>query len=185
VPFGERTLIPHNSSEGGVAMNYEREFEIFASVVRSLERTTEDDMASELFQAIGAGKSVLDGLKTLATYAEDVKDIGKQGEFMRIIGELSLDLAETQIKLSDKIREIDGLREQVNGLQKEIEKLKDPETKLVIKNGLYYGPDDDGPFCTGCYDSKQKIIRLTKRSETFRVLGIYKCPSCGNHFGGG
>jgi hypothetical protein len=165
-------------------MNYEREFELFASVIRSLERTPGNDMASELFQAISAGKAVVDGLKTLATYADEVKDIGKRGEFMRIIGELSLDLAETQIKLSDRIREIDGLREQVNSLQKEIENLKNPETKLVIKDGLYYGPDNDGPFCTGCYDSKQKIIRLTKRSDAFRVLGIYKCPACGNHFGG-
>ena len=165
-------------------MNYEREFEKFASVLRSLESVTGNDMASELFQAIGAGKAVVDGLKTLATYADEVKDISKRGEFMRIIGELSLNLAETQIKLSERMREVDELREQVSNLNKEIESLKDPETKLIIKDGLYYKPDDDGPFCTGCYDSKQKTIRLTKRSNSFRVLGIYRCPACGSTYGG-
>ena len=38
-------------------MNYENEFEIFAFVIRSLERNTESDLASELFQAIGAGRA--------------------------------------------------------------------------------------------------------------------------------
>ena len=165
-------------------MNYEREFEIFASVIRSLERTTGGDMASELFQAISAGKSVVDGLKTLATYAEEVKDIGKRGEFMRIIGELSIDLAETQIKLAEKLAEASELKEQVNTLQQEIKRLKNPETKMIIKDGLYYGPDNDGPFCTGCYDNNQKTIRVVKRSGNFLRLGMYKCPVCHNSYVG-
>ena len=66
-------------------------------------------MASEFFQAIGTAKAVADGLKTLGSYVDEVKDISKRGEFMRIIGELNFNLAETQIKLSEKIREIDAL----------------------------------------------------------------------------
>lgn len=163
-------------------MNYEHEFEIFASVIRSLERTTGDDMASELFQAISAGKSVVDGLKTLATYAEEVKDIGKRGEFMRVIGELSLDLAETQIKLSEKIREVDELKEHASNLQKEIESLKDPKTKLTVRDGVYW-KDDDGPFCTGCYDNNNKLIRVTNLTDAFISLGKYKCPICKNYAG--
>lgn len=164
-------------------MNYEREFEIFASVIRSLERTTEDDMASELFQAIGAGKSVLGGLKTLAAYAEDVKDVGKRGEFMRIIGELSLDLAETQIKLAERLTETAELKAQINILKKEIEKLKNPETKLVVRDGVYYGQGNDGPFCTGCYDNNKKLIRVTELGETFMPMGKYKCPICKSYSG--
>jgi CII-binding regulator of phage lambda lysogenization HflD len=166
-------------------MNYESEFEIFASVIKSLEGTTEDGMASEIFQAIGTGKSVIDGLKTLTTYAEEVKDIGKRGEFMRIIGELNLDLAKTEIKLAEKLKEASELKEQVNTLQQEIKRLKNPENKMIMKDSLYYGPDNDGPFCTGCYDNSQKSIRLIKRSGSFRLLGAYRCPNCGNRFEGG
>lgn len=181
--FSERTLIPHNSSEGRVAMNYENEFKIFASAIRSLEGATESDMASELFQAIGAGRAIVDGLKTLTTYADEVKDISKRGEFMRIIGELSLNLAETQIKLSDRIREIDDLREQITNLQKENESLKDPKTKLTVRDGAYYGQDDDGPFCTGCYDNNGKLIRITDITDAFMPMGKYRCPICKSYSG--
>ena len=164
-------------------MNYEREFEVFAAQVRSLERTIGSDMASELFQAIGAGKAVVDGLRTLATYADEVKDISKRGEFMRIIGELSLSLAETQIKLSDRIREIDELKEQITNLQKENESLKDPKTKLIVRDGAYYGQGDDGPFCTGCYDNNGKLIRITDMTDAFMSLGKYRCPICKSYSG--
>jgi hypothetical protein len=176
-PILQIRVIPHNSSEGG-SMNYESEFEIFAAQVRSLEKTIGSDMASELFQVIGAGRAIVDGLKTLATYADEVKDISKRGEFMRIIGELSLNLAETQIKLSDRIREIDELKEQASNLQKEIENLKDPKTKLILKLGLYYSESGDGPFCTGCSDNNQKRIRVNELSGSFKALGKYKCPVC-------
>ena len=71
----------------------EQEFERYAAVLRAIEDTTESKMASELFQAIAAGKNVVDGLKTLRSYADEIKDVTKRGEFMRIIGELSLELA--------------------------------------------------------------------------------------------
>ena len=159
-------------------MNYENEFEVFASVIRSLERDAGDDMASELFQAIGTAKAVADGLKTLISYADEIKDIGKHGEFMRVIGQLKSDLAEAQDRLSEKIREANELGEQVNTLKKDVESLKNPDTKLFIRNGLYYGSDNDGPFCTGCYDNNGKRNRLTELSDTFSVMGTHRCPVC-------
>ena len=164
-------------------MNYENEFEIFASVIRSLERDTGDDMASELFQAIGTAKAVADGLKTLVSYADEIKDIGKRGEFMRIIGKLNIDLAETEIKLSKKIREANELKEEVNNLQKEVKSLKNPDTKLIVRDGVYYGQGDDGPFCTGCYDNNRKLIRVTELTDTFMPMGKYRCPICKSYSG--
>jgi hypothetical protein len=141
-------------------------------------------MASEIFQAIGAGKAAIDGLKLLAQYADDVKDVTKRGEFMRIIGELSLELAETQVRLSGHIRENDELKEQVLNLQKKVEALKNPETTLAIKDGLYYTSDGGGPFCTCCYDSDRKTIRLAAMPEVMEVLGKYECPKCKSRYGG-
>lgn len=161
----------------------EREFEIYASVVRGkLAKAQRHNMASELIQAISASKAAIDGLKTLATYANDVKDISKRGEFMRIVGELSLELAEVQIRLAETMRENDRLNQQVSTLEKEVENLKNPDTKLIIKNGLYYTADDDGPFCTGCYDSNQKKIRVNELTRTLRAIGKYKCPVCNNTY---
>ncbi|HEY9885463.1 MAG TPA: hypothetical protein V6C98_17800 [Thermosynechococcaceae cyanobacterium] len=137
-------------------------------------------MASEFLQAITAGKAAVDGLKLLATYADEVRDIHKRGEFMRIVGELSIELAETQIKLAEKFRENESLREQVKMLQKENESLKNPIEKLVFKHGLYYTSEDDGPYCTGCYDSKGQRIRVAEMPSVMRTLGKYKCPVCGS-----
>jgi hypothetical protein len=136
-------------------------------------------MSSEIFQAIGAGKAAVNGLKLLAQYADDVKDVAKRGEFMRIIGELSLELAETQVRLSGHIRENDELKEQVLNLQKEVEDLKNPDATLAIKDGLYYTSEGDGPFCTCCYDSDQEIIRLSALGES----GLHECPKCKYKYG--
>ena len=162
----------------------ESEFEVYASVVReNLRNAGRELMASEFVQAIAAGKAAVDGLRILATYANEVKDVSKRGEFMRIIGELSLELAETQIKLSERFRENDELKNHINALQKEVESLKNPDTKLRLFNGLYYAPEDKAPFCTGCYDNNRKRIRVTKLTGSFRMLGEYRCPVCDSTYG--
>jgi hypothetical protein len=137
----------------------------------------------EVFQAISAGKAAIDGLKLLAQYADEVKDVSKRGEFMRIIGELSLELAETQIKLSGHIRENDELKEQLGTLQKKIETLENPQSKLTFKDDAYYNFENDGPFCTGCYDKNQQTIRLSETPLIHRGLGKYECPICKSKYG--
>jgi hypothetical protein len=138
---------------------------------------------SEIFQAISATKAAIDGVRSLHQYADEVKDVSKRGEFMRIIGELSLELAETQIKLSGHIRENDELKEQLVTLQKKVEILENPNLTLTIKDGLYYNSENDGPFCTGCYDSRKKTIRLSELPRAQKAFGKYKCPICNVNYG--
>jgi len=162
----------------------EQEFEIYASVVR--EKLTEfkrDAMASDFVQAVTAGRAAIDGLRSLSTYANEVKDISKRGEFMRVVGELSLELAEVQMRLGETIRENNDLEEQVNTLKKEVESLKNPDTKLMLSSGLYYASQDKDPFCTGCYDNNGKMIRVTKLTGSARTFGEYRCPICNNVYG--
>jgi hypothetical protein len=137
----------------------------------------------EVFQAISAGKAAIDGLKSLAQYADEVKDVSKRGEFMRIIGDLNLKLAETETKLSGHIRENDELKKQVVILQKKVETLENPDSKLTFKDDGYYDSEGDGPFCTGCYDSSKKKIRLTKLPYGKKALGKYECPICKSNSG--
>jgi cell division protein FtsB len=167
-------------SQGKEEANLEREFEKYAALARaaSQAKLTEKKVASELIQAITAGKNAIDGLRLLSQYANEVKDIQKRGEFMRIIGELSLELAETQIKLAEHVRENDSLKEKISHLEKEIDKLSNPTLELIHKNGLYYTPEGDGPFCTICYDSKKQKIRLPEMPAVMQALGKYKCGIC-------
>ncbi|MBD1893116.1 hypothetical protein [Coleofasciculus sp. FACHB-129] len=136
------------------------------------------------FKAITAGKAAIDGLKALAQYADEVKDTQKRGEFMRIIGELSLELAETQIRLAEQLRENNDLKEEVATLKKEIDKLKNPNSKPMARHGLYY-VDDDGPFCTGCYDNKEKLVRVKELPQIMmQHMGKYQCPVCKTTYNG-
>lgn len=158
--------------------NYEREFQYYAALYR------EKNIVADAFKAITAGKAAIDGLTTLSRYADEVKDIQKRGEFMRIIGELSLELSQVQIRLAEQLRENNSLREEIETLKKEIDNLKNPASKLIVKNGLYYTEDDDGPFCTACYDSKKQSIRVTETPRAMRSLGKYKCPVCNALYSG-
>ncbi|QLE42207.1 hypothetical protein FD723_18480 [Nostoc sp. C052] len=119
----------------------------------------------DALKLITAGKSALDGIKLLNQYAEEIKDTQKRGEFMRIIGQLSIELAETQMKLAGQIQENIENQQKIKLLEEEIKKLKDPASKVIFKDGFYYKEDGDGEFCTACYDSDKKLIRVKKSSR--------------------
>ena len=159
-------------------MNYdenslEHEFQRYAEMIGDW---TEQEINSPL-QAFTAGKNAIDAIRLLNNYAQDIKNISKRGEFMRIIGELSIELGETKIRLGGAIEEVERLKV-------EIEKLKDPALRLMFdsKLGLYFenngSAERSSPFCTGCYDKDKKIIRLSKTPEVLKELGSYKCPAC-------
>lgn len=129
----------------------------------------------DALKLITAGKSALDGIKLLNQYAEEIKDTQKRGEFMRIIGQLSIELAETQMRLAEQIQESIGNKQKIKTLEEEIEKLKNPASKVFLKDGLYYKENGDGGFCTGCYDNNKKLIRVIEPLAGFKM---HQCPVC-------
>lgn len=133
------------------------------------------------FKAFTAAKAAIDWIKVLSQYADEVKDAQKRGELMRIIGELSVKLAETQISFAEQLQENHNLKEEVNILKKEIDKLKSPDSKPIIRDGLYY-MRDHGPLCTRCYDSEEKEILLIKLPNSTTTIKRYRCPECDNQY---
>jgi hypothetical protein len=77
------------------------------------------------------------------------------------------------------------LEEKVKRLEKENESLRKcvPGKEVVLKDGSYYSQAGDGPFCTGCYDVKGQLVRLTKVPRPFETFGKFKCPSCHQYYG--
>ena len=136
---------------------------------------------SDAFKAISAAKATIDSLRLLAQYGDEIKDIQKYGEFMRIIGETNLQLVETQNRLAEQIRQNSDLREEIAQLKKEIKVLKDEDAKPILKDGFYYAKED-GPFCTGCYDVNKELVRVAKVPELKRIAGDYRCPRCKTYF---
>ncbi len=55
---------------------------------------------------------------------------------------------------------------------------------VVVKNGVYWKQDGDGPFCTACHDTDKRFIRLAEFTGAFTEFGRWNCPVCKAHFSG-
>ena len=94
----------------------ESEFLYYASLIRK------EKEIMDALKLITAGKAALDNLKLLNQYAEEIQDIKKRGEFMRIIGQLNLELAETQMRLATQIQENVSNQEKIRNLEEKLTK---------------------------------------------------------------
>jgi hypothetical protein len=97
-------------------------------------------------------------------------------------------------ELKEAIVELEG---QLLDLQSQIVELRDANQKLketaaakaaapsevIIKDGVYFKRDGEGPFCTACYDSKKEFSRLTELGVSHRIMGKWKCPVCRAYLG--
>ena len=88
-----------------------------------------------------------------------------------------------KLKINDLYGENLKLKEENFDLKRKIEKLKDTadiKSKLVHEDNHYFlveGDKKDGPYCTNCWDSESKLIRLHKGSYHNGVQ-YYNCPNC-------
>ncbi len=129
----------------------------------------------DALKLITATKTSLDGIKLLSQYAAEIKDTQKHGEFMRIIGQLSIELAETQMKLAEQIQNDLDNKQKIKALEEQIKELNNSENKVILKDEFYYKENGDGPYCTNCYDNNKKLIRVKK------IVGgikMQQCPTC-------
>lgn len=118
---------------------------------------------------------------------KDIADLIKKGatieaqEKIMELREAALEIQEENINLKE---EVSTLNKKNKSLQEELDKAKysKDNNKLTIVNGLYYNAlDNDGPFCTGCFDANGKKIRLNKTSPDFTFAGNHNCPVCKNY----
>lgn len=86
--------------------------------------------------------------------------------------------------LKDKILEMQNLffdlTDENRELRLENESLKNSQvlsSQLDFKNNGYF-LNDEGPYCTRCWDAEHKLIRLSTLGPAHRRLGNYKCANC-------
>jgi len=123
--------------------------------------------------------TILGSIKTATEIAKLIK-----------ASDLSLEKAETKLKLADLISTLADAKIEVTDIQQaliekdhQILELKD---KLSIKQKLqwskpYYwlvdGENKDGPYCQHCYDKFKELIRLQGIGE-----GYWECKACKNGY---
>ncbi|CAH7265607.1 hypothetical protein [Vibrio sp. 99K-1] len=127
---------------------------------------------------------VLGSIGQAISLAKRLRDISKNiedAEFKNLLADLNLELADTKLALADVI-------EQNSQLKLEINELKNSQgsnlNKLEFRKFAYFSLDDDGPFCSACYETKNQQVRLSKVSGAFLRFGHHKCPSCKQYYGG-
>jgi hypothetical protein len=158
--------------------SYEREFQYYVALFRD-----KNDMA-DAFKAFGAAKTAMDGIKILTQYVDEIKDAQKHGELMRVISNLSLEMAETKVRLGEQLEKNSSLEQEIRNLREENKKLKSPDSKPIVKDGVYF-VKEDGPFCTRCYDVEMLLVRVvatTAGTGMRKVAGNYRCPNCNAYF---
>ena len=117
---------------------------------------------------------IISSLSNSITLVRRLHEISKnvaEAEFKNLLADLSSELADVKLEAA-------ALKEMVATLQEENRVLKattpDKEDKPIgTKWGCYQFKDDDGLYCTGCWDSQRKKIRTNRANSRFRL-----CPVC-------
>lgn len=117
-------------------------------------------------------------LASLGKQLLELPSLKKDADAQAAIAKMQVELAELNIKIAELLHENLGLKE-------ELKKAATQEIEVILKNGLYYKKQDDsGPFCTHCYDSQKKFIRVQELPLTFARIGRWTCNSCKAKYGG-
>lgn len=88
------------------------------------------------------------------------------------------------LQLKEKLLDIQGLIYDLQDENRELRlKIEEMENNQFVSSEIEYKDDayyrnDEGPYCTNCWDVKQKLIRLSKLSSSFSRIGTHKCPNC-------
>lgn len=116
---------------------------------------------------------VISGITKAIDLAKKIKksaDAIKDSEAKLLIADLMTQLAELKIKCSELVEQNSELKKKLNA----------KESTNVELIGDVYMSGSDGPFCTTCWDSDGKLIRLKEEIKDFqKILGHkYVCPIC-------
>ena len=127
--------------------------------------------------------TVITSINNAITLAQRLREISKNiedAEFKNVLADLGLEIADTKLALAQ-------VTEENAQLKSELTKLKhsrgESSSDLIFKDFAYYSDSDEGPFCSGCYDTQKQKIRLGPVSNDFTVFGKFKCPSCKEYCG--
>jgi regulator of replication initiation timing len=130
-------------------------------------------MFAEISGAIGAVKQLL-----------ALKGIKDNAEAMLAISTLQVQLAEVQDRLANMLNENRELRGEVDRLKGELADAKNPKVEVEFKEGVYYKPNGDGPYCPTCYDTKKQMVRVGEAPSFVQDdYGRWHCGACDNYFG--
>lgn len=127
----------------------------------------------------GVEMDVITGIQSALEITGKLRELSKKlqdAEFNILLANLTSELADTKLEAANLKFAVTRLTEENQKLTDRLNNKESPNPKFV--NGGYKFPDDDGLYCTGCFDSKQQKIRLGDAPAQFISFGQRRCPIC-------
>jgi hypothetical protein len=110
----------------------------------------------------------MDVFDKLKTVGKMLQEAGKIEQYTQIL--------EAQEKLLEQQKRISDLETE----NKELNEKLELKGKVNFERNAYWivesGQEDDGPFCSCCWDDEKKVIRMLPCSNP----AFYDCPKCEN-----
>ena len=128
------------------------------------------------FGIVSAFGAALNSIKTITDIASTITNA-------KLKQELNGKIADLQGEILTARQQMLGMQEEYEHLLQENKELKNaaaPREKPKVQWGCYRFDDEDGLFCTACYDTKGKKILTTRVNTRFR-----QCPVCKAVLGSG
>lgn len=123
----------------------------------------------------------LSSVSTAWTFATRLREISKNienAEFENALANLMSEMSQAKIEAAEAKERIATLLLENRELKDTIERLNSAESdKPTVVNGLYQWPNDEGYYCTACWDSKDKRV-LTNEPAIMRDAIFRMCPVC-------
>ncbi len=123
----------------------------------------------DVIPAIQTAIEIVGKLRALSKKIEDA-------EFKMLLADLSGELADAKLEVANLKMELSKLIEQNAELNSRL--LQRESDKPMFVDGAYTFKNDDGQYCTACYDTQHLRVRLSKLKPPFNDIGTWQCPSC-------
>jgi len=109
------------------------------------------------------------------SYLEIIKTIGK------VLKEVDkIELYQQLLEVNAKLLELQNENSELKKKNRKLEDKSKFEDELIIKNNAYWKiTDNDGPFCTRCWDKNKDRIRMRNDKDI-----TYYCLECKNVYYG-
>jgi len=117
-----------------------------------------------------------------------LKDISKninEAEFKNLLADISNSLADAKLEAVNIKEELVKEKARNQLLELEIKKLKSSENSMLLVGDIYV-KDGEGQYCTTCWDSNEKAIRIQEEIPDFQIITGHKyiCPICSSKYKG-
>jgi hypothetical protein len=128
----------------------------------------------DVFPALQHSIEIVSKLRALA------KKVG-DAEFKMLLADLSSELGDAKLEAANLKSELALSLEEAAKLKARMSARE--SNAPYLENHAYRFGDEEGHFCSACWDVKQRKVRVTAMTGHFSDLATWMCPSCKATYG--